>query len=255
MSFHSLYGPVQDLDAALGGLFSGAPLVIGLAAAFLLGLRHASDPDHLVAVTALVAADDGSPRRAARLGAWWGVGHSGVLLLVGLPLIFFKEAVPSWLEMGAERAVGVIILVLSGRVLLKWVRGDFRADQHKHGETSPDPHLSGRRHRHLWPGRHPEHRHDSVRSPPQAIGIGAIHGLAGTGAIVLLLIAALPDKLEAALALAVFAPMSIVSMAMFTGIFSWVLTRPVVAPVYRSALVPALGIFGVLFGGWYAGLA
>ncbi len=255
MSFHFLYGPVEDLDAALNGLFAGAPLLVGLLAAFLLGLRHASDPDHLVAVTALVAADDGSPRRAAGLGAWWGVGHSGVLLLVGLPLIFLKQALPSWLEAGAERAVGVTILILSTRVLVKWVRGDFRADQHKHGETSPDPHLSGRRHRHLWPRRQPEHIHESVRSPRQAMGIGAIHGLAGTGAIVLLLIAALPDKLEAAIALAVFAPTAILSMAICTGLYSWILTRPVVAPVYRSAIIPALGIFGVLFGTWYVGLA
>jgi hypothetical protein len=82
-----------------------------------------------------------------------------------------------------------------------------------------------------------------------------LHGLAGTGAVVLLLIAALPSKLEAALALAVFAPMSIASMAACTAAFAWVLTRPVVEPVYRAVVIPGLGTLGLMFGLWYAGLA
>ena len=69
-----------------------------------------------------------------------------------------------------------------------------------------------------------------------------------------LLIAALPSKLEAALALAVFAPMSIVSMAACTAAFAWVLTRPVIEPLYRTVLIPGLGAFGMVFGLWYAGV-
>jgi hypothetical protein len=71
---------------------------------------------------------------------------------------------------------------------------------------------------------------------------------------VLLLIAALPGRLEASAALAVFAPMSIASMALLTGAFAWVLTRPVIQPLYRVVLIPALGVFGVMFGLWYTGL-
>jgi hypothetical protein len=93
-----------------------------------------------------------------------------------------------------------------------------------------------------------------VRSPAQALSIGLLHGLAGTGAIVLLLIAALPSRLEAAAALAVFAPMSIASMAALTAAFAWVLTRPIIEPIYRTVLIPGLGAFGVLFGVWYAGI-
>jgi hypothetical protein len=82
-----------------------------------------------------------------------------------------------------------------------------------------------------------------------------LHGLAGTGAVVLLLIAALPGRLEAALALAVFAPMSVLSMALCTTAFAWLLTRPVIEPLYRTVLIPALGLFGLMFGLWYAGIA
>jgi hypothetical protein len=86
------------------------------------------------------------------------------------------------------------------------------------------------------------------------VAIGMLHGLAGTGAVVLLLIAALPTQLEAAAALALFAPMSVLSMALCTTAFAWTLTRPSLAPVYRSVLIPALGGFGMLFGTWYAGV-
>ena len=247
MDLQLLFSPLEDLDAWLTGLFDGAPLLVALAIAFVLGLRHASDPDHLVAVTSLVAADGGDTRGAARLGAWWGVGHGGALLAIGLPLIFLKSQLPGWLESGAERGVGVVILVLAARVLVKWVRGDFRAGRHAAPPARP--------HRHLRRGPGSTHGHRRVRTPAQAAGIGVLHGLAGTGSVVLLLIAALPSQLEAAAALAVFAPMSVASMALFTTAFAWALTRPALEPVYRTVLIPAFGAFGLLFGSWYAGLA
>ncbi len=245
MSFDFLYHPIERLDASLTSLFEAAPLLVAIGLAFLLGLRHASDPDHLVAVTSLVASDDADTRSAARLGAWWGAGHAFTLLAIGLPLIALKTSLPSWLESAAEKTVGVVILALAGRVLWKWKRGDYRSDAHEHR-------LDASEHRHL----HNElaHGHTQVRSPKQAFSIGVLHGLAGTGAIVLLLIAALPTRLEAAAAMAVFAPMSIVSMAACTAVFAWVLTRPIVEPVYRAVLIPLLGSFGILFGLWYVGL-
>jgi hypothetical protein len=251
IDFEFLYQPVEQLDNWLTGPLHGAPLLIALALAFVLGLRHASDPDHLVAVTSLVAADGGGPREAARLGTWWGLGHAGTILLLGIPLIAFKAGLPDGVELAAERAVGVVIVVLAARVLLKWVSGDYRAGRHGHAGSGGSP----QRHRHLRRSLAPAHAHRSVRTPGQALGIGALHGLAGTGAVVILLLAALPTQLEAALALAVFAPMSIVSMAACTTAFSWLLTRRVVDPLYRGVLIPALGGFGVLFGLSYAGLA
>ena len=243
MSFEFLFGPVEHLDESLTHLFEGAPLLVALGIAFLLGLRHASDPDHLVAVTSLVASEDSDHRDAARLGAWWGLGHATMLLAIGLPLIFLKSELPAWLESGAEKAVGVVILILAFRVIWKWAHGDYRAGMHGH---------EGHDHHHLRTDD--PHGHQAVRTPAQAYGIGVIHGLAGTGAVVLLLIAALPTQLEAAAALAVFAPMSIISMAACTTAFAWVLTRPVIEPLYRTVLIPALGAFGVLFGLWYVGL-
>lgn len=94
MDLSPLYHPLEELDTWLTGLFDGEPLLVALGIAFVLGLRHASDPDHLVAVTSLVAADDGDVRRGVRLGWWWGIGHAATLLLVGIPLIAFKAELP-----------------------------------------------------------------------------------------------------------------------------------------------------------------
>jgi hypothetical protein len=138
-----------------------------------------------------------------------------------------RSELPAWLEVGAEKAVGIVIVLLAARVIFNWARG---------GE--------GTRHRGL-----------PLRSPAKALGIGMLHGLAGTGAVVLLLIAAAPGQLEAALALTAFAPASILSMALFTTAFAWLVTRPAVAPVYRSVLIPVLGLFGLMFGIWYAAIA
>jgi hypothetical protein len=225
IGFDFLFKPVEHLDDALTSLFSGAPLIVALGIAFLLGLRHATDPDHLMAVTSLVARDDGGTRSAARLGAVWGAGHASALLAIGLPLILLGTALPSAVESTAEKAVGVVIVLLAVRVLARWTH------------------------------RNRPHDHERpLRTPRQAFGIGLLHGLAGTGAVVLLLIAALPTPLEACAALAIFAPMSAVSMALCTSGFAWTLTRPAVAPVYRAVLMPALGALGVLFGIWYIGL-
>jgi ABC-type nickel/cobalt efflux system permease component RcnA len=176
-----------------------------------------------------------------------------VLLGVGLPLIALKSELPSWLEGGAEKAVGIVIILLAGRVTLKWFRGDYRVGRHDHGSDSDVE--AGAHHSHVRQGDDRDHHHVHVRTPRQAFGIGVLHGLAGTGAVVVVLIAALPTQIEAAAALAVFAPMTIVSMAGLTGAFSWVLTRPIIAPVYRAIVIPALGAFGLLFGLWYAGIA
>ena len=253
MSFEFLFQPLEQLDAWIEGLFSGAPLLVALGIALMLGLRHASDPDHLVAVTSLVAADGGDTRSATRLGAWWGAGHGLTLLVIGLPLIFFKSELPGWLEAGAEKTVGIVILFLAARVIYKWVKGDYRMTAHVHHSPHAVAEDSHDRRRHLRRGAG-GHAHRHVRTPRQAFGIGLLHGLAGTGAVVLLLIAALPTQLEAAAALAVFAPMSVASMALLTGVFAWVLTRPIVEPVYRTVLIPALCVFALMFGAWYTGI-
>ena len=88
-------------------------LLVALAAALVLGLRHASDPDHLVAMTSLTAADGRGHRAAIRLGAGGASATLLTLLAVGLPLIALESALPGWLEAGAEKLVGLVIILLA----------------------------------------------------------------------------------------------------------------------------------------------
>ena len=114
--FEAPLNALEQIDQWLSGMLAGAPLLVALGIACLLGLRHASDPDHLVAVTSL-AADDKDASGAVRLGAWWGLGHALTLLALGLPLLLLGSRLPAWLEGGAEKAVGIVIVVLAVRVL------------------------------------------------------------------------------------------------------------------------------------------
>lgn len=244
MGFEFLFQPFEGVDRLLTSLLDSAPLVGVLAVAVVLGLRHASDPDHLVAVTSLVAAGAGNVCDAARVGACWGVGHAATLIALGLPLIAFRAQLPRGIELAAERLVGVVILLLAARLLVRWARGGYRAETHRHPPSTVHRHLK------TGPHSHPARAGEALH----AAAIGTLHGLAGTGAIVLLLITALPGRGTALAALFVFAPMSVLSMAFFTGVFAWLVTRRAAAPVFRRVLMPALGMFGVLFGAWYAGL-
>jgi hypothetical protein len=232
MGFDFLFAPFERVDELFTSMLDGAPLVAVLGLAVVLGLRHASDPDHLVAVTSLVATSSGGVREASSIGAWWGAGHAATLLAVGLPLIALRTQLPAELESTAERLVGVVVLILAARVLVEWVRAHAQA-------AGP-----------------PEARHaGKPREARQAAAIGMLHGLAGTGAIVVLLITTLPAQSTALAALLVFAPMSVLSMALFTGGFAWLFTRRLVDPLFQRVLMPLLGAFGLVFGAWYAGLS
>lgn len=226
MTFDWLYQPLESVDHWLSGGFADAGWPVVLLLAALLGLRHATDPDHLAAVTALVAGDEAGPRHAARLGAAWGIGHAAVLVAAGAPLILLEAELPVWLESTAERTVGLLIIALALRVLVRWWRR---------------PALGA-------------HTPSSARSPLQSAVIGALHGLGGTGAVVLLLLTTLPSAGTALLALALFAPMSAVSMVGCTALYGRLLATPRIARVQARVGMPALAVAGIVFGGWYAGL-
>src|ERR671935_2971756 len=117
---------MPHLDELLSRLGQGHGAAVVVAVAFALGLRHASDPDHLVAVSTLVADTRGrAARAAARLGAAWGAGHATTLLAFGLPVLLVRSFLPRVVEQSAEALIGVIIVVLAARLLLRWRRGAY----------------------------------------------------------------------------------------------------------------------------------
>jgi high-affinity nickel permease len=223
-----------------------SPSLIGaLIVAFVLGLRHATDPDHLVAVTTLVAgARRHGARAAARLGAAWGVGHALTLLLLGLPFVLLRLRMPERLEQLAEAAIGVAIAVLGIQLLRRWRRGAFHVHAHDH-EGTRHVHV----HSHLRAAAH-AHAHAPVRSALTAFAIGCLHGVGGSAAVGILLVAGQGTRAHAALALAVLAAGTAVSMAVLSATFGIALGAPHVRRRLEVA-IPALGVWGVLFGAWY----
>src|SRR5256886_15750800 len=160
-------------------------IIIGL----LLGIRHAFEPDHLAAVSTLATRPGSHLWSAARLGLVWGVGHTvtvGVLafLLVGLGL-----HLPASLWPAGELVVAGLLILLGGLVIWRYVRGRWHMHIHTHGVTQLGAHLH--LHSHAKDLSH-EHLHDRVDAR-RSLGFGVAHGLAGSGAIAALLVAAAPD--------------------------------------------------------------
>src|SRR3954471_12348763 len=108
------------LDERIAQLSNGGSVGVALLVAALLGLRHATDPDHIAAVSTLVAASrERAARRAARLGAYWGAGHALSLLVFGLPVLLFDRYLPEPLQRSAETAVVALIVFLAVRLLIR----------------------------------------------------------------------------------------------------------------------------------------
>ena len=229
-------------------------LVLALAVAVLLGLRHATDPDHLTAVATLIAGDrDRGVLRARRLGLAWGAGHALTLFLFGLPLVVLGSALPDRVAQVAEVAIGVLIAGLAIRLLLRWRAGAFHTHVHTH---------DGVRHAHPHAHEHPHgaahvhehaHTHDEAlgRSPHAAFGIGLVHGIGGSAGAGILLVGAASQGLDGVLVLALFAAGTAASMALASTAFGMALARGTLGGRLER-LVPALGTCSLLFGVWYA---
>ena len=222
------------LDDRIAGMSDGASIVVALFAAVLLGLRHATDPDHLAAMTTLVASGrERAARSAARLGAWWGVGHAITLVAFGIPVLLAERYLPERVEQGAETAVAALIVFLGIRLVVRWRHGYF--DLHAH------------------PHRDRDHRH-SVRTPAGAFGVGLVHGMGGSAGVGVLLLAAIPSETVAVASLLLLAVFTALSMTVVTAGYGVALSaRPVTS--VSNTLVPALGAASLPFGVWYAAAA
>ena len=108
------------LDHAIAWLSGGGTLLVVLAISLLLGLRHASDPDHLAAVTTLAAGKEVPVRGAVRLGLAWGCGHATSLFLLGLPFVLWRAFLPHRIQAGVEAVVGLTIVALALWLLVRW---------------------------------------------------------------------------------------------------------------------------------------
>src|ERR671917_2294507 len=147
---------MSAIDGWLEGFLHGpSTLWVVLLVSLLLSLRHASDPDHLAAVSTLIASEEREGvRKATFMGFSWGLGHGTTLVLVGLPLVLLGQYLPEKVGQAAEVAIGLIIVVLAVRLLARWHRGVFHAHAHSHESGETHHHL----HSHADDG-YPRHEH------------------------------------------------------------------------------------------------
>jgi ABC-type nickel/cobalt efflux system permease component RcnA len=244
---------VFGLDEWIAGQADDAGLAMVLLVALLLGLRHATDPDHLTAVSTLVLSRPQGTRRAALLGLAWGCGHALTLLALGLPFVFAGSLLPDSVQSAAEVAIGAVIMLLAIRLLVRWRRGYFHLHPHSHGDVRhahPHAHAVDQAHPHEHAHDH-AHPDDLGRTPVAAFGIGLVHGVGGSAGASILLLSAAPDTTTAVVALLVFAAGTALSMAVASLAFGATVAHRVTGRRLETA-VPVFGVIALAFGAWYA---
>ena len=228
--------------------------IMAFVVALLLGLRHATDPDHLTAVSTLFLGDArNGPRRATVLGLAWGLGHATTLFAFGLPVVLFRRYLPDPVQRAAEAAIGLVIVALAIRLLIRWHRGYFHVHPHSHGSVQhAHPHAHEHPHAAASPLPHVHPHAEGIgRTPLTAFGIGMVHGVGGSAGVGVLLVGAVSSQVQGVLALVVFAGATAVSMALVSTAFGHALARGTVKR-RLAELVPILGAASLLFGVWYS---
>ena len=204
--------------------------VLGLG--FMLGLRHATDADHVVAVSTIVSRSR-TLRSAVLIGMLWGLGHTLTILVVGGAIVIFNVVVPPSVETALELCVATMLVVLGAVNLYSATFGNRR------GPAAGIPSGPARSGPSSWPLR--------------PLFVGIVHGLAGSAAIALLVLATIQSVARALLYLGVFGAGTIAGMALLTCL----VVLPVAAASRRFVsleryLAGTTGAASVVFGAWLA---
>lgn len=211
-----------------------------LGTGFLIGLRHALDADHLVAVSTLIS-EEGNIRRSSLLGAFWGAGHTAALLCASSIIIYFDLHFPELVSLGFEFLVAIVLIVLGIRVLWKVRRGALlHVHTHVHGghmHVHPHIHASQGTHQHQS-----SESHHQLRKQSTSFIVGLIHGLAGTAGLMLLILPAIPSRLLAISYVAIFGIGSVGGMMLM----STMIAVPVSLSIRRAKHINVLRIGAAL---------
>jgi len=234
----------------LESLSTLAVLGIGL----VFGLRHATEVDHVVAVSTIVSQHKNVLRSAA-VGAMWGAGHTASLLVIGALVLLLRVAIPErvsgWLEFG----VALMIIGLGISALWRALRrsSEVHVHQHSHdGQSHKHVHFHEKQTRHE-PSSHSAHSHDVSRIGWKPLLIGTMHGLAGSGALTLLVLTQINSPWVGMLYLGIFGLGSIVGMLLMSGLIGlpFALTSRNLTHVHHR-LQTVAAILSICFGLWYA---
>lgn len=229
----------------------GALAILGLGLVF--GLKHATEVDHVIAVSTIVS-EHRNFMRAALVGGLWGAGHTVSLIVVGIVVLALRIAIPelvaSWLEFG----VALMIIGLGVSAFMRAIRrrSDIHVHKHEHDGLA-HAHV----HFHEDASAHTEalaaHTHAVTRIGLKPLFVGAMHGLAGSAALTLLVLTQIESPLLGLLYLAVFGAGSILGMLLMSGLVAlpFIFSARKLTGVHYG-LQAVAGVLSIAFGFWYA---
>jgi ABC-type nickel/cobalt efflux system permease component RcnA len=181
-----------------------------VALGFVLGIKHAIEPDHVIAVST-IASQSKKLFRSSLAGVFWGIGHTATLFIVGIILIVMKDKIPEKWAMSLEFLVGIMLVYLGITTLRSFKnkhvhKTEHNGEEHKHFHS----HKPNGEHEH-------KHQHNNV-DYFRSMLIGLVHGLAGSGAMVLLTMSTVKSVWEGAIYILVFGAGTVIGMLFFTTI-------------------------------------
>lgn len=234
----------------LSSLSSLALLGIGL----VFGLKHATEVDHVVAVSTIVSQHK-NVFRSALVGALWGAGHTVSLLTVGAIVLFLRIAIPERVSGGLEFGVALMIIALGVTALWRAQRRSSEVHVHKHtheGLSHVHIHFHEKETKHES-ATHSPHSHALTKVGWKPVLIGTMHGLAGSGALTLLVLSQISSAWLGLLYLAIFGLGSIAGMLLMSGLIGlpFALTSRNLTHVHHR-LQTAAAVLSIGFGFWYA---
>ncbi len=234
---------MEEQLAELGLL---AALVLGI----LLGSKHSLDPDHVVAVSTIVS-EYKNPLRSFWVGISWGLGHTTTLLIIGIVIIALRLTIPERMALLFEFAVGVMLVGLGIQVIYSFRKK--KVHQHAHGHEEEAHHHF---HSHSKSPEHvPEHHNTHGIGKPflrrKSYVIGLVHGVAGSAALALLVLASIESPIAGLVYIMLFGLGSVLSM----GIMTVIIGLPFVIsagrlPNLNRTIQFAVGSLSILFGGF-----
>ena len=225
-------------------------LIAALALGIILGIRHSLDPDHVVAVSTIVS-EYRNPLRPFWVGISWGLGHTTTLLLIGIVIIALRLTIPERMALLLEFFVGVMLVGLGAQVIFSFRRKQVHQHAHGHQEAA---------HQHFHshaqsPAHTPEHHEEHGIGKPflrkKSYLVGTVHGVAGSAALTLLVLASIESPLAGLAYILLFGLGSVLSM----GVMTILIGLPFVfsagrLPNLNRALQFGVGTLSILFGGF-----
>lgn len=213
------------------------PFLALITTGLILGTLHALDADHIVAVSTLIT-ETKSIKKTAKLGIFWGIGHTAALLMIGLSVMLLKITIPEQFGTPFELIIGGIIILLGIKILYTTFGTKTHTHMHTHGDLS---------HTHIHLTREKEKNHH--RKPLTAFLIGTIHGTAGSAALMLIVLSTITKPLEEIIYIGVFGLGTILGMSLVTTVIGWsLITTTKKINRIQKPLHATIGVASILFG-------